>query len=114
MYKKLETVDEIYNGFWKDIVEKEDGTIDIEQVKKELSDFYVCMDNVPQVYAEITNGTLSKVTYPANTIIGLFHDYFINKSWLYDDLMDMINDQQADNDDIVSWIKEYIEDFKGV
>ena len=38
-----EEVEKEYQEFWKDIVENEDGTLNKEQVKKELCDFTVSM-----------------------------------------------------------------------
>jgi len=40
----------VYEEFWKDVVEDDDGNIDIDQVKKELSDFHTLMKKVPLVY----------------------------------------------------------------
>lgn len=35
----MKNYDEIYESFWKGIVENEDGTLNTEQVKKELFDY---------------------------------------------------------------------------
>ena len=67
-------VDEIYNEFWKSIVEK-DGKLNIEQVKKELADYYFVMKQVPKVYSHITGGKLSKIMYEAETVIAHADDY---------------------------------------
>lgn len=55
-------------NFWKDIIVK-DGSLDIEQVKKELEDFSFIMDQVPKVYCHLTRGRLSKLMYQAEAII---------------------------------------------
>ena len=49
-----------YKEFWKEIVENKDGTLNIEQVKKELSDFKYFIDNIPKLYNNITGGYISK------------------------------------------------------
>ncbi len=62
------------NDFWKELVVK-DNELDIEQVKKELHDFYFIMEQVPKVYMAVTGDKLSKVMYPAGTVIREFEDY---------------------------------------
>ena len=46
---KIEELDykKDYQEFWKEIVERNDGTLDIEHVKRELSDFKYFIDNIP-------------------------------------------------------------------
>lgn len=44
-----------------------DGELDLEQVKKELSDYRYLLQQVPTVYCELAG--LSKPFYPAKTII---------------------------------------------
>ncbi|HDR6289503.1 TPA: hypothetical protein QCU33_005653 [Bacillus cereus] len=51
---------------WEEIVMK-DGKVDLEQVKKELSDYRYLLQQVPTVYSELAG--LSKPFYPARTII---------------------------------------------
>jgi len=56
----MNEIEKVYEEFWKDIVENPDGTINLDQVKMELYDFKVVMDEVSQVYCDITNGRISK------------------------------------------------------
>lgn len=58
-----------YQEFWKDIVENNDGTLDIEQVKRELSDFKYFIDNIPKLYDNITGGYISKHMTDINSVI---------------------------------------------
>ena len=60
--------------FWKDIVCNEDGTINIEQLKKELRDFSVMIGEVPKVYSAVTGGRLSKQLYDADVVISVFNE----------------------------------------
>ena len=55
--------------FWQDIIYK-NGKIDEKQVMKELADFYFVMQEVPKVYCAITGGSLSKINYPSEVILG--------------------------------------------
>lgn len=54
--------------FWEPIVTK-NGVLDLEQVKLELHDFYVAMQEVPKVYCHITGNRLSKILYDASVVI---------------------------------------------
>jgi len=56
----MNEVEKVYEEFWKNIVENLDGTINLDQVKMELYDFKVVMDEVSQAYYELTNGEISK------------------------------------------------------
>lgn len=62
--------------FWKDIILNEDGTINIEQLKKELSDFYIAMKEVGKVYCHITNDRISKINTFAAAVIGEADDCY--------------------------------------
>jgi hypothetical protein len=60
-----------YKEFWKDIFGFF-GLLNFKQVKKELYDFHIILENVPKVYSYITDGTLSKSHYSASTVISEF------------------------------------------
>ena len=63
-----------WDNHWKEIICDAEGNINIEQLKKELSDFSICLEEVPKVYCAFTRDTLSYVTYPADTVITLAQD----------------------------------------
>jgi len=65
-----------YEKFWKPIIENPDGTINMEQLKKELSDFSMVMENVTNVYCHITGSTLSKCTYHAHVVTNMADEYY--------------------------------------
>lgn len=71
---KENSVEQIWNEFWKPMLEK-DGVINVEQLKKELADFYYLMHQVPKVYMHITGGRMSKIFYDADTVIQLADEY---------------------------------------
>jgi hypothetical protein len=62
-----------YEDFWKEIVEK-DGVINIDQVKRELSDFSKVIGNVAKVYDHITSGRVSKPLTDSDAVIALHDD----------------------------------------
>ncbi len=60
--------------FWADIIENKDGSLNKEQIYKELRDYYFLMKQVPEVYCAITNNALSYTTYSAKTVISVYED----------------------------------------
>ncbi|ABO54162.1 Lar family restriction alleviation protein [Burkholderia vietnamiensis] len=65
--------EEQWQQFWKEICTNDDGSINLEQVKKELSDFSMLLSWVPRVYMHVTGGKVSKVnTWPS--VVTSLHD----------------------------------------
>lgn len=62
-------VEEPWRETWRDILLRPDGTIDIPQLKKELSDYSFILRNVGKVYDHVTMGRLSKAHYEAGVVI---------------------------------------------
>lgn len=81
-------VEQVYEDFWQEIICDSDGNIDVEQVKKELCDYYIMLQEVPKVYCEITDGMLSKPLYDAETVLSFFRDRYANKAGAVDYLSD--------------------------
>ena len=97
--------------FWKDIVCNEDGTINIEQLKKELCDFSVMMNEVPKVYCEVTGNAMSKPLYYADDVIAIFNDKYGNKAAGVDCLVqdwDVITADCKTNEDYKKAIFRYL------
>lgn len=61
--------EETYDEFWKRIVEKPDGTLNVDQVKRELSDYAAFMSEVSKAYDELTGGKLSKPNTAAHHVV---------------------------------------------
>lgn len=57
-----------YEEFWKEIVER-NGRLNKEQVKKELYDYSILLQEVPKVYYHLTGGRISKPNTLANEVI---------------------------------------------
>lgn len=60
----------VYEDVWKSIVENEDGTLNVDQVKRELSDYAGLLDEVPKVYMEISGGRISYPNTYASSVLG--------------------------------------------
>lgn len=84
-------MDKKVKDFWKDLIYTK-GKLDEKKVMNELSDFYYIMEQVPKVYCAVTGGRLSKLMYPADTVIGIFEDLYYDKEITQDDVNQMIGD----------------------
>lgn len=62
-------VESNWENVWKQIVLNEDGTVNLEQVKRELFDYWVCMQEVTRVYDELTCGVLTKPNTQAQYVL---------------------------------------------
>ena len=104
-------VEQIHQEYWKDIICKEDGSIDVDAVKCELADYYRMLQNVPLVYSEVTGGMLSKPLYKADFVLGYFREKYSDKAWAVDllaDDWDLITEECETNEDYKKAIFEYL------
>jgi hypothetical protein len=63
---------ELWEEFWKPICTHPNGSINLEQIKKELADYSFLLEQVPKVYEEVSG--LSKVNYKAEDVIKAYRD----------------------------------------
>ncbi|AOI92077.1 hypothetical protein WS57_25535 [Burkholderia pseudomultivorans] len=67
-----------WQQFWREICTNADGSINLEQVKRELSDFSMLLSWVPRVYMHVTGGKVSKEnTWPS--VVMSLHDEHVNE-----------------------------------
>lgn len=97
-----------YEEFWKSIVENEDGTINKEQLKKELSDYLMIMDNCTRAYMLCSRGNISYPNTRFYEVESIFYDKFIDKEYAAEDLLECINEDMT-FEEIVTEIKKYFE-----
>ena len=105
-------VEKVFQEFWADIVCNEDGSINMEQVKKELSDYSFILGEVPKVYSEVTCGLLSKPNYYAESVLSVFREEYSNRVCglrLLPDDWDLITEDCKTNEDYKKAIFEYLE-----
>ncbi len=69
-------IEKCYQNFWRDLIECEDGSLNIEQVKLELYDYYQAIQNVTKVYDEITCGKFTKINTDPQVIIEAAEQFF--------------------------------------
>lgn len=63
------TVDKDFKELWENLIINKDGSINLEAVKRELSDYRVLMHNASEVYNHITNGKITNTTTMGRDII---------------------------------------------
>lgn len=103
----MEEVEKVYQEFWKDIVENENGTLNKEQVKKELFDYSKVMENCASAYNEMTCWEISNPNTYFSEVLRIFQEEFLHKGIVKDDIRDMLKDV----DDIAVLKIELIEYF---
>ena len=102
----MSKIEKNYQEFWREIIEPE-GKIDIQQVKKELSDYKFLLEEVPKVYHKIT-GCLSKTHYPSNVILSLHEERFVEKGVMEDEILYLIKKlENQPKKKLIKAIKEY-------
>lgn len=82
--KRMEDYNKIYEDFWKRIVENEDGSLNIDQVKRELSDFYYMIEEVPKVYYHVTGGIISKPNTKSSAVISIADENYARENNFWD------------------------------
>ncbi len=65
-----------FNEFWAEIVLNPDGSLNVDQIKRELHDYRALLENVPKVYDHITNGRISKPLTPADVVCSVADEEF--------------------------------------
>lgn len=106
--RQEKTVEEVYNDFWKSIVEV-DGKLDIEAVKNELHDFHHMLEEVPKVYMEVSSGRISKPNTYAFEVISEFNELHWRKDTIQDDVRDILENADLTAEEKLSEIVDYLE-----
>ena len=94
-----------YEEFWKDIVENEDGTLNKDQVMRELSDYSMVMDNCARAYSTMTNGRISKQNTCFFEVENIFDELYSSTDIIVDDMMEILKIE--DINELKNAIKEY-------
>lgn len=76
MKNKRRDPNDNWDRIWKRILQKPDGSIDIEQLKLELSDFSELMDRMITLTHPLSGGKLSYATYSVDTIMGAAYEVY--------------------------------------
>lgn len=94
---------EVYQNFWKDIVEDKNGELILDQVQRELADYRILLNEAPKVYEEVSG--LTQPLTKASAVIASLNDNYIYKKHALEDMTEMANE-----DGMISLktIKEYL------
>lgn len=76
MSKKKNFPEENWNRKWKDILQNSDGSINVEQLKLELSDFEELIDRMEELTCRLTGQKLSYCTYAVDTIMNVAYETY--------------------------------------
>lgn len=68
------TYEEVWDEFWAEICLNEDGSLNLDQVKRELAEWHFAMGQVAEVYLHVTDDALSKPLYYARDVIAVAED----------------------------------------
>ncbi|WP_206922976.1 hypothetical protein [Alicyclobacillus suci] len=66
--QELADYEQTFEEFWKPIL-MSGGTLNIDQLKRELHDYRVLMSNVSRVYERVTGGVISKPMTSPDAVI---------------------------------------------
>jgi len=95
------------DNFWYDLIHT-NGKLDEEKVLDELSDYYNLLDEVPEVYLEVSGGMISKPNTRAFEVINEFHRQFESKGITRDDVRDIVNSCKT-LEDLQETLSEYFD-----
>jgi hypothetical protein len=76
----MQDYEKTYHDHWKDTIEHNDGTLNRDQIMRELHDYWFLLDQVPRVYDEVTGSRCSKPNTKAHAVIGCFQEYLQQES----------------------------------
>lgn len=72
----MKDYEKVYEEFWKELVTHDDGSINMDAIKRELFDFYITIQEVSKTYDAITGGKLSKPNTDSSYIIDAVAEYY--------------------------------------
>lgn len=72
----MKDYEESFEEFWRELVCNEDGTLNVDQVKRELHDYRLALRNVPLVYDHVTGGQASKPNTLAQYVIDSAEEHY--------------------------------------
>jgi hypothetical protein len=82
----------VWKYFWAEVCSDENGEVDFEQIKKELCDYSVLLDNVPKIFSHVTGNTVSKPFTDPSAVM-MMHDEALQQTVDYaiEDEKEVIN-----------------------
>jgi len=97
-----------YEEFWKYVVENEDGTLNKDQVMRELSDYSMVMDNCAKAYCVMTKQRISKQNTMFFEVEGIFNELYLDNDIVVDDIIEILKEEN------INELKKKIRDYFGI
>jgi len=109
--------EETYERSWREVVENPDGSLNLDQVKRELHDYWQIMGEVSKVYDDVTGGQISKPNAHASAVISAANE--CTQEWLDDRIAEWTKDiievfENTDDDETPEEIRERLFDTLGI
>ncbi len=105
--ERKKTYQEEYNEFWKAIVENEDGTLNKDQVMRELSDYSMVIENCTSAYSTMTNQRISKPNTCFFEVEAIFNEKYIQNDIAAEDLIKNVITKDMNYEEIIKEIRDY-------
>jgi hypothetical protein len=109
---ELQDIEEEFDTFWKHLIINEDGSINLENLKRELTDYSTFIGEASKVYAHVTNGNISKPNTSAEDVISVSDDE--NDKFYYnlfrDDVLYILDEESLSSEDKLKEIREYFKE----
>ena len=100
--------EQVYQDFWKKIVENPNGTLNKDAVMRELGNYQIALDDVSVVYFEITNGCFSKLNTDPNDVIEKYWERIqgFMDTWKTD-ILNEFTDEQISREELKEFLESY-------
>lgn len=96
-----------YDLLWLSIVENEDGTLNKDQVKRELSDYSMVLDHCAKAYSTMTNGRISKQNTCFFEVENIFNELYLDRQVAALDMEEFL--KTNDLEELKQMIREYFD-----
>lgn len=96
-----------YDELWSGIVENEDGSLNKDQVKRELSDYSMVLDHCAKAYSTMTNGRISLQNTCFFEVENIFNELYLDRQVAALDMKEFI--KTNDLDELKQMIREYFD-----
>jgi hypothetical protein len=63
-----------YASHWQHIVENPDGSLNKDQVAREMADYLMIMEHCTEIYSEVSRSRVSKPETLPSVVIGMYHE----------------------------------------
>jgi hypothetical protein len=99
-----------YETFWKAIVENEDGTLNKDQVARELSDALALQGHLTEIYMAVSDGRVSKPFTLPSVVIAMYEDSLTEAADAA--INDLITALEEDDDGSYPPVAEFVETIR--